>query len=82
MYTMYLDLTVAGEFRMRRGEGEVGEVGSVCDAHVKLHVNCTCQVQSDEVILPLPIFLRLFYGCSNRYHMSGDNSRNRHIKGP
>ena len=24
---------------------------------------------------------RLFYGCSYRYHLSGDNSRDRHIKG-
>ena len=25
--------------------------------------------------------LRLFYGCSYRFHLSGDNSRDRYIKG-
>ena len=25
--------------------------------------------------------IRLFYGCSYRYHLSGDNSRDRYIKG-
>ena len=24
---------------------------------------------------------RLFYSCSHKFHLSGDNSRDRHIKG-
>ena len=32
-------------------------------------------------LYPSILFLRLFYGCSYMFHLSGDNSRDRYIKG-
>ena len=39
---------------------------------------CTVSAVPYRVIY---IVLRLFYGCSYRFHLSGDNSRDRYIKG-
>ena len=40
---------------------------------IKLHAGATVVLQFND--------LRLFYGCSYGFHLSGDNSRDRHVKG-
>ena len=62
---------------------EVQSVRCACDAGPESNdiQFCMRMVTSYAVLLDVPFAIRLFYGCSYMFHLSGDNSRDRHIKG-